>query len=296
MYDFQTRAIRFLAPNSSTLGGRYTFAESIGVLPLTSDSRLFEWTPPAAARAMANYPLFSASAAMKRAEPPLNKFGLFKMSVTDTWRGEYSIGSSRSVGDFPLPEVISLDRQLRVGSVPVDAAVAEALAKGARYMQTLDGLTARVFFDVDRVELTDRVIQRQTHKSGVIFAKVDRMEIFDPDGRLNASIPASSLPAPSPASTDASPVATPPGAGTSAPPRATTPGGGGPASDAAIERQREEARRNQERMEALQKASAARGAQAQKEMRCVVRAMKKTGGDENSKAYKTEFEACMKEQ
>lgn len=194
-YDFPTKSMRF--------GG----AEGAELLH-SAEAPGSPWAIPPAARGTANYGLFGAVQFMSRADPAIKKPGVeLAEPPTQTWRGSFSIGGSgMGEGDnLPQVEVLALDRQLRIASVPLDLATAEKLAKESSYasMGTMKGLTARVLFDAQRVELSERTIDRTRARFGVLFGRLNKIEIVSADGRVIASLAPSDLPAPVARTTEA---------------------------------------------------------------------------------------------
>jgi hypothetical protein len=207
-YDFTTKSMRF-----GGAGG----AE----LLQAADAPGAPWAIPPGARGSATYGLFGAVPFMSRADPAVKKPGVeLGEPPSQTWRGSFSIGGSGSGEGENLPqvEVLALDRQLRIASVPVDPGTAEKLAKESSYssMGTMKGLTARVLFEAQKVELSERTIERRRAKFGVLYGRVSGIEIVSADGRVIASLAPSDLAAPSARATDA-PSAQPPRPATPAP-------------------------------------------------------------------------------
>lgn len=193
-YDFPSKSIRFTPAGAQ---------ERDGIELLDSAERPGAyWQIPASARATANYSLLGPIAQMKNTATPSVKPGMaYGQSMTDTWRDYFAIGSSTPDGEYlPYIEVLSLDRRLSVASVPLDPAIAERLAKASSYatMGRMSGLTARVHFEADRVELADRKIDRQLTKYGLLFARVRRVDIHGPEQEMLFSIDTQRLPPPAP--------------------------------------------------------------------------------------------------
>jgi hypothetical protein len=224
-YDFSSQSIRFLQPGTNVQQGR-PYEGGIELLDSTDHAKFEDLVLPASAGSTANYHLFGAVQSMQRADPPGSKPGvnLNTMSPTQTWRSYFSIGMSGSGEgeNIPYVEVLALDRQLRLTSIPLDPARAEKIAKASNYatMGTIGGLTAKVYFDADRVELSQRTIGGRKARYGVLFAKLKRIDIHGPDNELLTSFEPESLPAPA-----TRPTTTPPPAA-KVPPRQTEPFGG----------------------------------------------------------------------
>ena len=184
-YDFPSKSIRFLQAGTNVQQGR-PYEGGIELLQTTDHPRFEGLVVPASAHSTANYHLFGAVQSMHRADPPSSNPGvnLNTMSPTQSWRSYFSIGSS-SAGEgenIPYVEVLALDRQLRLTSIPLDPGRAEKIAKAANYatMGTISGLTAKAYFDADRVELSYRTVDGRKARYGVLFARLQRIDIMDP--------------------------------------------------------------------------------------------------------------------
>ena len=90
-------------------------------------------------------------------------------------------------GPVPEPTIFVLDRQLRIGTVPLDAARAEALTK----LQGL--LTARVFFTADRMELGNPSAPLDRATQTVLYARLERVQILDRNNAVVATLDAASF-------------------------------------------------------------------------------------------------------
>jgi hypothetical protein len=90
-------------------------------------------------------------------------------------------------GPIPEPTIFVLDRQIRIGTVPLDAARAEALTK----LQGL--LTARVFFTADRMELGNPLAPLDRATQTVLYARLERVQILDRNGALVTTLDAASF-------------------------------------------------------------------------------------------------------
>ena len=212
-YDFSSKSIRFLQAGTNVQQGQ-PYEGGIELLESTDHPKFEGLVLPASARSTANYHLFGAVQSMHRADPPSSNPGvnLNTMSPTQSWRSYFSIGSS-SAGEgenIPYVEVLALDRQLRLTSIPLDPARAEKIAKAANYatMGTISGLTAKAYFDADRVELSHRTVDGRKARYGVLFARLQRIDIHGPDNELLASFKPESLPAPETRTTTATPSPT----------------------------------------------------------------------------------------
>ena len=214
-YDFPSKSIRFLQAGTNVQQGR-PYEGGIELLQTTDHPRFEGLVVPASAHSTANYHLFGAVQSMHRADPPSSNPGvnLNTMSPTQSWRSYFSIGSS-SAGEgenIPYVEVLALDRQLRLTSIPLDPGRAEKIAKAANYatMGTISGLTAKAYFDADRVELSHRTVDGRKARYGVLFARLQRIDIHGPDNELLTSFTPDSLPAPAARPTATAPPATKP--------------------------------------------------------------------------------------
>src|SRR6185503_19494971 len=90
-------------------------------------------------------------------------------------------------GPIPEPTIFVLDRQIRIGTVPLDAARAEALTK----LQGL--LTARVFFTADRIELGNPAAPLDRATQIVFYARLERVQILDRNNTVVATLDAASF-------------------------------------------------------------------------------------------------------
>jgi hypothetical protein len=87
-------------------------------------------------------------------------------------------------GPIPEPTIFALDRQLRITSIPLDVARAEALSK-------LGGLlTARVFFTADRIELGNPAAPLDRATQTVLYARLERVQLLDRNKSVVATIDA----------------------------------------------------------------------------------------------------------
>ena len=211
-YDFASKSIRFLQAGTNVQQGR-PYEGGVELLESTDHPKFEGLLLPSSARTTANYHLFGAVQSMHRADPPSANPGvnLNVMSPTQSWRSYFSIGSS-SAGEgenIPYVEVLALDRQLRLASIPLDSARAEKIAKASHYatMGTISGLSARVYFDADRVELSHRTVGGRKARYGLLFARLQRIDIHGPDNELLTSFTPDSLPAPAARSTTTEPPA-----------------------------------------------------------------------------------------
>jgi len=208
-YDFQAKALRFL-PQGASVGSGHPLAQQLDLLD-GAERYPEHYRVPQEASDRATYMLMGLD--LRRAEPPSTKPGVaMKDTPTDAWRGRVSIGASSNA--VPLVELLALDRRLQVATVPIEASRAEALTKRQPLMPAIDGFTAEVFFEAERVVLGERMVARKPTKNAMLLARVQRVDIFDPDGKIITSIPAALLPAPAAtpstvATTSARPAAPP---------------------------------------------------------------------------------------
>ena len=246
-YDFQAKALRFL-PQGASVSSGHALAQKLDLLD-GADRYPEHYRVPQEASDRAPYMLMGLSAELRRAEPPSTKPGIeMQEAPTDAWRGCVSIGASSNA--VPLVELLALDRRAQITTVPIDAARAEALARRQPGLPAIDGFTAKLYFEAERVVLSERMVARKPTKNAVLLARVQRVDIFDPDGKIITSIPADSLPAP----TTMPSAATVPARPTSAPKPTTR-------EEAAREKQRiENEKIERDAAEARRKAEAASNA------------------------------------
>jgi hypothetical protein len=164
-----------------------------------------------------------------------------------------------------------LDRQVRIGTIPLDVARAEALTK----LQGL--LTARVFFTADRIELGNPAMPLDRATQTVLYARLDRVQILDRNGGLVATLEAASFRAAKDANAA---LATTPAAKPPAPAAAPAP----PTGETNEQRVARENKEAWERDKAKQDL-------AVKKMYCEIDAER--AGKPNSAAYKKVFDQCM---
>ena len=210
-YDFESKSIKFLPTGTNAQQG-LPYQNGTELLESTDHPKFEGLVLPASAASTATYHLFGAVRSMHAADPPLTKLGsdVGHTSPTQSWRSAFSIGSS-GAGEgenIPYVEVLALDRQLRLTSIPLDPVRAEKIAKAANYatMGTISGLTVKAYFDADRVELSHRTVDGRKARYGVLFARLRRLDIHGPDGELLTSFKPESLPAPAPRTTTPEPA------------------------------------------------------------------------------------------
>jgi hypothetical protein len=172
-------------------------------------------------------------------------------------------------GPIPEPTIFVLDRQVRIGAIPLDVARAEALTK----MQGL--LTARVFFTADRIELGNPAAPLERATQTVLYARLEKVQFLDRNGGLVATLEAASFRA----AKDAN-------AALAAPPRPA------PAAAASVQPAGEtnEQRIKREQAEAVAKGKA-EGEAAMKQVNCESDAERV--GKPNTAPYKKAYAQCM---
>ncbi len=196
-YDFDTSAMRFRKDQN-------TFENSIDLLDLVA-SPVFEPAPapgmntaalPAAARTTANYQWWSGGhLLMPDSEPTIKPGSVFKtveglalFSPAAGWRDNFTRLARIAPVDL---HVLALDRQLRLGSIPMDAGKAEALHP---LMSAL--LRAQVFIDVEHGQSMPMTISSGTMPVADLFGRVAKIKIIDYLGEVVATLEPKSLPLP----------------------------------------------------------------------------------------------------
>jgi len=196
-YDFNTSAMRFRKDQN-------TFLDFVDLLDPVAVP-IFEPAPPpgmntavlpAAAKTTANYQWWSGShLIMPDNEPTVKPGSILKtaegtalLSPAAGWRDNFT----RLARIVPVDlHFLSLDRQLRVGAIPMDAGRAEKLHP---LMSAL--MRAQVFMDVDRGQAMPMTISGGTMPVAVLFARVTKIKIIDYLGEVVTTIEPKSLPAP----------------------------------------------------------------------------------------------------
>ena len=113
--------------------------------------------------------------------------GLPEPSGTEKWRQQLQFFAG---GLIPNYGALALDRQLFLKSIPVDPKTAERLAlKRAE-------LHAKVYVTATRVELGETKIDGKPRKFAVLFATLQKLDVFAPDNELIATVKPEALPAP----------------------------------------------------------------------------------------------------
>jgi hypothetical protein len=152
-------------------------------------------------------------------------------------------------------------------------------------MPAIDGFTAKVFFDAERVVAGTRTLARQPERVAVLLARVQRLEVRDPDGQLLTSIAAGSLPAPAPALTTV-PAPRPPAAKPAVDP-----------AQAAKTRQQQVNAAGNDRMAAIKlRAQIAGDVQRETQLRtqaCIQQAAK-ANPNQGSQAYQQAVDSCTR--
>jgi uncharacterized caspase-like protein len=196
-YDFNSSAMRFRKDQN-------TFEDSLDLLDLVA-SPVFEPTPapgmntaalPAAARTTANYQWWSGGhLLMPDSEPTVKPGSIFKtvegialFSPAAGWRDNFTRLARIAPVDL---HILALDRQLRLGSIPMDAGKAEALHP---LMSAL--MRAQVFIDVERGQSMPMTISSGTMPVAVLFARVTKIKIIDYLGEVVVTLEPKSLPLP----------------------------------------------------------------------------------------------------
>jgi hypothetical protein len=192
-YDFQAKALRFLPRNASVVSGHRPVQE----LDLLDGAEQYPevYRLPSETKGRATYMLMGLSAELAKSEPPSTKPGIsMQDSPIDVWRRGVAIGASSNA--VPLVELLALDRRVQISTVPIEPARAEALARRQPGLPAIDGFTATLVFDAERVVLSDRFVSRKPTPNAVLLARVKRLDVFDPDGKLLTSFQADALPGP----------------------------------------------------------------------------------------------------
>ena len=196
-YDFNTSAMRFRKDQN-------TFQDSVDLLDLAA-SAVFEPSPapgmntaalPAAARTTANYQWWSGGHLLMPENEPTVKpgsilktaEGLALLSPAAGWRDNFTRLARIAPVDL---HVLALDRQLRLGSIPMDAGKAEALHP---LMSAL--MRAQVFIDVEHGQPAPMTIASGTMPVAVLFARVTKIKIIDYLGEVVVTLEPKSLPLP----------------------------------------------------------------------------------------------------
>lgn len=287
-YDFAAREMRFAAQmqtrgKPSTIGG--------ADLPLLVDDGMratVEYVLPPASRSLATYPVSGFGAVVQRSEPAPTKPGnMALLDATDAWRHAFPPGSSNRA--MPTVEVLALDRRIQITSLPMEPARAEALAKrltpnpGSR-------LTARVYFDAERVEIGERVFANDRSATAVLVGKVQKVEILDFDNAVIATIAAAALPPPAVATAPSAPAVPTPASSAATPRRPT-------AAETEAEIQRKNAANTQKVLDSLhqsleQNVKPPTDATAEKDKNCRAQAAK-VNKDPQSRPYRDAYAACQ---
>jgi hypothetical protein len=106
----------------------------------------------------------------------------------EAWRKNIT-GNTQDMKMLSL-SAFSLDRQLKLSAIPLDARRAEPL------IQVLRNLHARVYLAADRVDLFQTAYERKVNEQLILFAHVQKVEILGPKDEPIATIGAQALPAP----------------------------------------------------------------------------------------------------
>jgi hypothetical protein len=130
------------------------------------------------------------------AEPKETRPGAGEPSGTEKWRYRghlLSIGANYGA--------LALDRQLFLTSIPVDPKTAERLALKRTELQ------AKVHITATRVELGESRIERPARKFAVLFATLQKIEVYAPDNELIGTVKPDALPGPKAVTVSAPPAA-----------------------------------------------------------------------------------------
>jgi hypothetical protein len=197
-YDFNTSAVRFRKDQN-------TFEDSIDLLepakapvfePATADGKTVLVALPAAAKSTANYqPWSPGHMLMPEYEPTIKPGAVFKtvegielFSPAAGWR--YHFGGLARI--FPVfLQILALDRQLRIGSLPLDAAKAEAM-----HPLMAAAVRAQVFIEVEHAQVVSSVSSTITIPVAVLFARVTKIKIINYLGEVMFTLDPKSLPLP----------------------------------------------------------------------------------------------------
>ena len=193
-YDFNLSAIRFKRQGHQEFADTLDLADPVKDFtfdPIQKDARNTpQWLPPAA-RTTANYRVIPG-ADLPLAKPGIGVHGVLSQSdprtdPADAWRHNLP-GSWR--GAFPAMTTAALDRQLKLTSLPLDARRAEQLGPALHAVSR-----ARVYVNVDHMDVGDWIYEHKEQRFGVLFAKVQRIDIISFKDQVIGTIPASALPA-----------------------------------------------------------------------------------------------------
>ena len=194
-YDFDSSSLRFRKDQN-------TFLDYVDILVPQKDPSFEPAVPdgsntfvafPASAKSLANY--MSSNALIPDPEPTVKPGFVFKSagnmalwSPSGGWRDNFS----RAGAMLPYNiQDIALDRQLRIRSIPMDAAKAEAL-----HPIMSAQVRAEVFIDVDRGQSVPFVTARGSYPIAVLFARVAKVKIIDYLGEVMATLEPKNLPLP----------------------------------------------------------------------------------------------------
>jgi hypothetical protein len=270
-YDFASKSLRLSGGMARRRAESPDDTDLLGPLPSEPEVAL-----PEGARGRAVYGIGGGAPTKQKGEPVSVPPGVpvGGVSPTDNWRGFAVIGSSWH--KIPLPAIVALDHRLKIDSIPMEPARAEQLVKAQTAAPGPSVLSARVYFDAERVDLGSAVYDRQREPAAVLLAKVRRVDIVDAGNQVVATIAGDALPAPV--------------TRTNTPPTVQAPVKTGP-TPAEIETERrrkldeQEAERSRQISERLNQ-------QVQKQVKCATEASK-VDGNTASKAYRDAYTACM---
>jgi hypothetical protein len=268
-YDFDTKSIRFSGPPGVT---RHNLMAPIFDPESKQGYRQQFDALPAKARAMMDYHMGTGGAG---AVPYYNvieheipgdvnpgSLGGGGYQPSRGWKESFAFAR------LPEPDIIALDRQVQITTIPIDPARAEQVHKQG------GPLSARIYFVVDRIALQHPT---KGDNETMVYARLEKVEILTRAKEVLASFKAESFPAP--------PVITASAAGGrsagAAARRASTP----KPNETNAERIR---RLNQEQFDRIK-------AQRERVIACHAQARKASGTtNPNDPAYKRAYDACMK--
>ena len=177
-YDFATSTIRFAG--TAAMPDRIDLITPVYDPSIKVGVRDYYDKLPAKAREMVPY---AGAVVPQHTMPTVNRPGGTNASGGPEWTWKQNF----IYGPIPEPTIFVLDRQVRIGGVPLDVARAEALTK----QQGL--LTARVFFTADRMELGNPAAPLDRATQTVLYARLEKVQILDRNGGLVATLDATSF-------------------------------------------------------------------------------------------------------
>jgi hypothetical protein len=181
-YDFATSTLRGLTQNGEI--------QLLNVLPITgsgpgNSGYLSAGDLPSSAHTRANYPVavLQSPAVTGKVEPDgLHLPGLMlhiQEELAPTyWQGEFATSSSGQAGAtrFPVPSVLSVDRQLTIAPIPMDTTRAEALTKK---LNSGGQLIAKVYLTIDHSDtFTFGTGTAARGQQGLLLAHVQKADLL----------------------------------------------------------------------------------------------------------------------